>query len=359
MRQFNISRGIKGWKTLENYVIRFKYMISEEAQRKAKILTFWQKHGLKATIDAYETKRSTLYLWKKKLRKDKGKLESLNNQSKKPKTVRKRRTDYRIEEEIIKQRKEHPKLGKEKISVLLKSFCQKNNIKYQYSFSTTGRILKDLKNRDMLPTYTKMSLYGKTGVVKERKQAKIHKKLRIKDYEPKEDDNLVQVDTVVYFINGIRRYIVTAINPQTDFSFAYAYQTPSSENTRDFFKKLQSVAPFKITHAQTDNGSEFAKYFSQYMSDQNIVHFHNYPRCPKMNAYVERFNRTIQEEFANWHRLTLACDIDLFNRKLMDWLIWYNTERPHWSLGFLSPLQFIIKKLNVGESNMLWTDTTT
>ena len=49
-------------------------MIKEEAKRKARILNFWHKHGLEES----------------KLKESKGKLESLNNQSRKPKTIKKR-----------------------------------------------------------------------------------------------------------------------------------------------------------------------------------------------------------------------------------------------------------------------------
>src|SRR3990167_745426 len=61
-----------------------------------------------------------------------------------------------------------------------------------------------------------------------------------------------------------------------------------------------------------------------------------------MNACVERFNRTIQEEFIDWHKETLAYDIDEFNRKLIDWLLWYNTERPHYFLRMIPPMRYII-----------------
>lgn len=361
MQQFNISKGVKGWKTLENYVIRFRYMITKEAKRKAKILIFWKKYGLEATGEAYKVKRPTLFLWQKLLKQSGGKLESLNNKSTKPKSVNKRRVDYRVEKEIIRLRTEHPRYGKDKIAVDLKKFCKQNNIEYKYTSSTVGRILTNLKERDLLPTYTKVSLYGKTGNVIARKQVKKRKKLRIKDYKPKENDNLVQVDTIIYFIDGIKRYIVTAIHPETDFAFSFAYKNHSSASARDFFIKLQRVAPFVVTHVQTDNGSEFDKYFGQYMKDQNIVHFHNYPRCPKMNCYVERFNRTLKEEFANWKRYILANDLDKFNFEMTKYLLWYNTERPHWSLGLISPMEFIINSSNLSpeKSNMLWTDTST
>ena len=185
MQQFNISRGIKGWTTLENHMFKYKHMTKEEAKRKVKILTFWQKYGTKATKEAFGVSRSILFEWQRILKENKGKIESLNNKSTKPKSVNKRRVDYRVESEIIRLRTEHYRYGKDKIAVDLKNFCQKHNIKYKYTSSTVGRILKDLKQRDLLPTYTKVSLYGKTDKIKEKKTVKKRKKLRIKDYKPK------------------------------------------------------------------------------------------------------------------------------------------------------------------------------
>jgi hypothetical protein len=31
-----------------------------------------------------------------------------------------------------------------------------------------------------------------------------------------------------------------------------------------------------------------------------------------------------------------------FNQKLIPWLVWYNTERPHWGLHLKSPMQFML-----------------
>jgi transposase InsO family protein len=80
-----------------------------------------------------------------------------------------------------------------------------------------------------------------------------------------------------------------------------------------------------------------------------------------MNAKIERFNRTVQEEFVDWHLDDMALDLDGFNLKLMDYLIWYNTERPHHTLKQKSPMQYLLDYLQLPrrESNMLWTDTTT
>lgn len=348
--------GIKGFINLYEYALRYSYMITDKAKDRAKILSFWAKHGLEATIDAFPVKRSTLFLWRKKLKDNQGKLEALNDKSKSPQRRRQRIIDKRIEQFVIIQRTEHPRIGKEKLKPLLNDYCLKENI-VSISESTIGRLIANLKERRLIPSNAKAYLSGRTGRIIVRNPAKKRQKIRRKNYQPAKAGDLLQIDTIEKFINGVRRYIITAIDLKSDFAFAYGYPAASSLNTKDFFKKLTQVAPFKIFRIQTDNGSEFEKYFREYVVQEKIIHFHNYPKCPKMNAYIERFNRTIQEEFINWHRQLLSGSLEAFNRKLIDWLLWYNTKRPHWSLGLKSPLQYIVDQLTPEKSNMLWTDT--
>jgi transposase InsO family protein len=42
-----------------------------------------------------------------------------------------------------------------------------------------------------------------------------------------------------------------------------------------------------------------------------------------------------------WKHLSSRDDIDTFNRKLMDYLIWYYTKRPHKSLNNLTPIEIL------------------
>jgi transposase InsO family protein len=334
-------------------------MIQEKAQHKARVLQFWADHGIKAAMAHDRKGRSTLYRWKKHLAEGKGKLESLNDRRTNKTPKRQRMIDPRITEYIITTRTDHPRYGKEKLAADLEEECRTWNIKAP-SVSTVGRVIADLKKAGRLPDAVAYSLYGKTGTLVEKKPRKRAKKLRRNGYEPKEAGDFVELDTVIYFINGIRRYIITAVDLTSRFSFALAYTTASSASATDFLKKLESVAPFVIKRLQTDNGSEFEKHFRDYLAskdkDERIIHFHTYPRHPKQNAHIERFNRTIQEEFANWHRLALAYDLAVFNQRLIDWLLWYNTKRRHHAIGLVSPLRYIVSNL-VAESHLGWTRT--
>ena len=110
-----------------------------------------------------------------------------------------------------------------------------------------------------------------------------------------------------------------------------------------------------IRYVLTDNGSEFMKNFESELERHHITHWWTYPRSPKMNAHCERFNRTIQESFVDYHEDLLFTDLNGFNQKMADWLVFYNTERPHQALALLSPVQSSM--INQPECHMLWTYT--
>ncbi len=74
------------------------------------------------------------------------------------------------------------------------------------------------------------------------------------------------------------------------------------------------------------------------------------------HAFIERYNRTIQEEFIDNH-LDSIPDHKLFAPQLATYLIFYNCERPHQALNMLSPLQYLAQKGSM--SHMSLTSTTT
>ena len=344
MRIFNKFKGTKGFISIWERVIRFRYMITEQAKERCRILSFWEKHGLVATKEAFGVSRPTLFRWQKNLIVNQGKLEALNPGNRIPKTKRKRVVEEWVKADILNQRKEHPRLGKEKIHALLK---EKG---YQKSASTIGRIIVNLKERGELPKRIKLSVSGKTGRLIEHRITNKKKQRRPKG------EKSTEADTIVRFIDGIKRYIVTSIDAEGKFAFALAYKTHGSKQTADLLRKYNLVSPTKIKALQTDNGSEFNLHFELACEELDIKHYHSYPRSPKMNCHIERFNRTLDEEFIQYNRSILRDDVDLFNQKLCDWLLWYNTIRPHWSLGLISPLRYICNQLPE-KSQMLWTDT--
>jgi len=331
--------GIRGFMTVYNDAIRYRYMITEQARRRAHILVFWEKHGLRATLDAFPHKKSTLYLWKQQWERGGKKIDALNEKSKAPRTKRKRLWPLEVIQEIRRLREEHPNLGAEKIHPLLVQFCIVKTLKCPRS-RTIANLIHDLGGLRTFPQ--KVSHFGK---VKKANRQKILRKP--KDFRVVYPGHLVALDTVERFVNGCRRYIITFEDIHTRFSFAWATTSHASLAAKEFFALCVKVFPFSINflYVLTDNGSEFKKHFSNQLKELHLVHYHTYPKTPKMNAHIERFNRTLQEEFVDYHAYLLKKP-DEFNRKLIDYLIFYNTERVHHAFqNKFSPLQFMMSSL--------------
>jgi len=313
-----------------------KFTHDEIAQFRMKVLKFFDQHGAKATREAFDVARPTIYVWKKKLKLEKS-LMALTPQSTRPKTTRRMQTDQRILDFISNLRENNPRFGKRKIKILLDVYCRELGIA-ACAVSTIGKIIK----RNNLFFSRSGRVYHNPNQKPTIPGKKLTKE-RIKDQKVLRAGELIQIDTVVRFDLGIKRYILTAIDLYCRFSFAFAYMRLSSEVALDFFRKLELVAPFKIKAVKTDNGLEFLANFHQYLVKSGIRHYFSYPKTPTSNAYVERFNRTIQEEFVEAN-LDSFKDTQIFNQKLMDYLLFYNTIRPHQSLGYLTPMQYLVKE---------------
>ena len=335
-----------GFGRLYSYAIKHNYMITKEAKQKLKILLFWKEYGLKATFDAFKVGRSTLYNWLSIYQDSGCNTDSLNPRSQARINRNKRDIHPLILKEIKRLRLEVcPNMGKSKVKKNLDIFCKDNNLPI-YSESKIGRIIVDKK---IYYHRQKISHFGKVKTITKRK-----KERKPKDFIAREQGDLIEVDTIVRFVHGMKRYIITAVDVKTRYSFAYCYKDHGSNSTKDFFRKLEQVFPYKIKAVQTDNGSEFHKYFMQYLEKQKVIHYWNYKGQPTKNGHVERYNRTIQEEFIDWNEILLE-DVNEFNKKLIDWLLWYNTKRYHWSLNLISPVDYLIN--NGLLSNMCWTNT--
>jgi transposase InsO family protein len=120
------------------------------------------------------------------------------------------------------------------------------------------------------------------------------------------------------------------------------YTGHSSRTSADFLKRLHYLVDGKIENVQTDNGSEFHGEFEEKLKELKIPHYWSRVHTPKDNAANERFNRTLNEEFIQMGNMLV--DSQEFNRRLTEWLVEYNFRRPHQTLGYLSPINFIYRK---------------
>jgi transposase InsO family protein len=320
------------------------------AQMRLQVIEFHKKHGTQTTIDAFGISKPTIYRWRKILKDSGGRLESLIPASTSPKRRRVMNTHFKIIEFIKSLREQYGHLGKEKIKPLLDEYCLKENIK-SISESTIGKVIK----RHNLYPKSRRIYHNPTH---HHLKAKLSYKTKIKRSPRPTGIGYIEIDTIVKFIHGIKLYILNAVDVNLKFQFSYGYTRLNSSNSLDFMKKLELVYPIQngIKIIQTDNGLEFMGEFDSYLKRKNIKHLFIYPRCPKINGFIERANRTLQEEFINGHEEYALEGIEEFNSRLMDYLVWYNTKRIHKSLGNVSPIDNLLKILP-SESQMYVTYT--
>lgn len=148
---------------------------------------------------------------------------------------------------------------------------------------------------------------------------------------------LVQLDTIHIqpYRTKKRFYVYTLIDVYSRWAHAWASDKISAGITVSFLRQAQQQSGFDFTMLQTDHGPEFSKWFT---SHSGVLHRHSRVRKPNDNAHIERFNRTIQEECLYY----IKQDSISHQEAIQEWLPYYNDEREHLSLNFLSPNQVLL-----------------
>ena len=113
-------------------------IIAPNTEKRLKILRFWEEHGLKATIAAFEVSRRTLFDWKHRFKTEGAR--SLAPGSTRPKGRRRAKWPALLVTQIRRLRTLHPNLGCEKLKVLLAPWGQTQGIAIP-SERTLGRII--------------------------------------------------------------------------------------------------------------------------------------------------------------------------------------------------------------------------
>ena len=172
------------------------------------------------------------------------------------------------------------------------------------------------------------------GLMKKRSPWKrLH--LSINRPEALKPGDLVMVDTIHLMLSEKKRiYVYTLIDVYSRWCYAWATDRINTRKSVEFLKKAEALVDFKFDCIQSDHGSEFSQHFSERIK---MLHRHSRVRKPNDNSYLERFNRTLQEECLR----SLPISVRIFNRKLPIYLKYYNAERLHMGINFQTPNQLL------------------
>lgn len=328
-----------------------KFSANEAAQERLKIIQFYDEHGEAATRKYFGANRKTIWTWRRRLERAGGALQALQPRSTRPKRTRRMQTDPRLVSFLRQQRELHPHLGKEKLKPLLDAYCRQLGIP-SLAVSTIGKVIQ---RNQLFPKPGKVYHDPNSHWAKNKPQTR-RPRVRVR-YAPKPATlGHLQLDTVERVLDRLKLYVYSAVDVKGKFAFSLPYRHKTSANGVDFWQKLQAVYPVPIHAVQTDNGSEFQGEFDEALQREQIPHLFTYPRCPKVNGCIERYQRTFNEEFLQVHEHLIRSP-RAFHLQLADYLIFYNCERAHHALDLQTPMAYLLAEGAMSKMSVTHTFT--
>ena len=158
--------------------------------------------------------------------------------------------------------------------------------------------------------------------------------------ESRQPGELLCQDTfLVGTIKGVGRvYLHAVVDTFSSYAFGFLHTTKLPEAAVALLHN--DVLPFyqqkniPLAAMLTDNGREFCGTpthpYELYLALNDLEHRRTQVRKPQTNGFVERFNRTVLDEFLREaFRTKLYESVAALQEDLDTWLQYYNYERPH------------------------------
>jgi len=147
-------------------------------------------------------------------------------------------------------------------------------------------------------------------------------------------------------LNGRKLKVLTVADEHTRYGLALAVRTRmGSRQVIEVLDRLfrQHGAPGWL---RSDNGPEFvAKAVRRWLAAQGTGPMYIEPGCPWQNGYAESFNGHFREECLNAEAFANPAEAKIV---VEQWRRYYNHERPHSRLGYLTPAEFRSGRTSVG-----------
>ncbi len=135
-------------------------------------------------------------------------------------------------------------------------------------------------------------------------------------------------------------YVHSVVDDHSRFAYSEILNDEQAATTAAFF--MRALACFaahgiSVDAVMTDNAWNYthSNALRRILDSSGIDHVRIKPHCPWQNGKVERFNRTLQSEWA--YRTVFATNTER-TAALAPWLDHYNTRRRHSALGGLPPI---------------------
>lgn len=154
--------------------------------------------------------------------------------------------------------------------------------------------------------------------------------------------DLVQTDTIHHVdpYSGRRLYYYTVIDLYTRMTHVTVAPRILPGLAAAAVLEAQAAWGFTFRMVQADNGPEYSRYFEQQLSAVDIQVRHSRLQRPNDNAYIERFNRTVQDECIGYH-WRRSVSLQRQQQTLRTYLDYYNNDRLHLGIQKKTPRQML------------------
>lgn len=152
-------------------------------------------------------------------------------------------------------------------------------------------------------------------------------------------------------VRGKKASVYVAVDECTRWRYSKAYDTINGMLTVEFMKEVKANCPFPIFAIQTDNGQEFTNRFLSktkknafdiWCEEEGIKHNCIPPGVKELNGKVERSHR-IDDQYFYWRANRES--FEGLNKSMKIWLNYYNEERPHGGLNYMTPKEKIEERM--------------
>lgn len=253
-----------------------------------RLIKYAMAHGVTQAAIRYRVSRKTVHKW---IKRYDGTLESLSDQSHRPKRCPRKHT----EEELRQIRKRLKRHKWKDLILVYQELVERNG--YSRSYGGFKRIAAKL--REAKPKK------------KKRRKAKPYERA---DYPGQKLQVDVKYVPAYCVVNGEKYYQYTAVDECSRWTYREMYDEHSTYSSRDFLEKLIRHAPFPIREIQTDNGSEFTNrlsvtrskhltMFENGLAEYGILYHRIQIATPRHNGKVERQHRLDEERFYSSMRM--------------------------------------------------------
>lgn len=302
--------------------------LSKEALKRLSWIDWYYSHGknAEATCRHFGISKSVFYRWFNRFDKKNLLTLEFDTKTKRPHKVRTTTMPLSVQKKIYEIRK---------------ADVEKSKYEIQEELKREGIFVGQSAIQHVINRHKELRNLGQKKRVKAHKKRTIARIKAAVELREKQLGSLIQVDTKYFYVLGKKFYIFSAIDCKSRYGFIYCYKTISSASGKNFIKKAREYFPFEIDAINTDNGSEYLLEFHKEISSWGIPHYFTDPHCPKQNARVERFHQTAEYEYFNY-QYDLLDNLTMINEKCMEFNTKYNTKRFHRSLGYKTPLEYVM-----------------